>query len=186
MDTEVKYINIKEFREKGFLQEVNRQFFHPLGLAIEVVIEKDGTEHLGGIWDYREHPEGIIFKEGVIDEQKIDYVLNLKDSKRKVRQDMFGSIIQPIQPTETETYLEEHEGISIPPDVNRGYVSVTICPKCNSVGPYKDQPISEPCKICGSTINNLGAAKFEDGKWYIRKKATHGQDTSREELHNVL
>lgn len=31
---EVKYISAKKFREEGFLQEVNRQFLHPLGLAL--------------------------------------------------------------------------------------------------------------------------------------------------------
>lgn len=55
-------MDIKEFREKGFLQEVNRQFFHPLGLALEVHINEDtGEETLGEIWDYRSDPEGIIF-----------------------------------------------------------------------------------------------------------------------------
>ena len=41
-----KKISIKEFREKGFLQEVNRIFFHPLGLALEVNIDDDGNETL--------------------------------------------------------------------------------------------------------------------------------------------
>lgn len=31
----IKYMDLTEFREKGFLQEANRQFFHPLGLALE-------------------------------------------------------------------------------------------------------------------------------------------------------
>ena len=57
----IKKIDIKEFREKGYLQELNRQFLHPLGLALEVQINEDGYESLGGIWDYREDPEGIIY-----------------------------------------------------------------------------------------------------------------------------
>lgn len=94
MSDDVKRIDIAEFRKRGFLQEVNRQFFHPLGLALEVVIEdecivcggsgkgpeprrQDPTcgacnasgkrppeeveEQLGGIWDYRDDPEGILF-----------------------------------------------------------------------------------------------------------------------------
>jgi len=82
MTEEIKRIDIKEFREKGFLQEVNRQFFHPLGLALEVIINEDNSESLGGIWDYREDSEGMFFSEGIIDAAKIEYVLTLKDSKR--------------------------------------------------------------------------------------------------------
>ena len=59
--SDVKHIDIKEFRELGFLQEVNRLFFHPHGLALEVTVEEDGSEHLSGVWDYRDDPEGIAF-----------------------------------------------------------------------------------------------------------------------------
>jgi hypothetical protein len=43
-------ISIKEFGEAGYLQEVNRKFFHPLGLALEIVVDDDGSERLGGVW----------------------------------------------------------------------------------------------------------------------------------------
>ena len=59
--SDIKRMDITEFRELGFLQEVNRRFLHPLGLALEVVLEPDGTEHLGGVWDYRDDPEWMIF-----------------------------------------------------------------------------------------------------------------------------
>jgi len=59
-----KRIDIKEFRERGYLQEANRLFFHPLGLALEVIIdEENGSMRLGGIWDSRDDPEGILFTE---------------------------------------------------------------------------------------------------------------------------
>lgn len=58
---EVKRIDIKEFREKGYLQELNRRFLHPLGLALEIIIEDNGEERLGGIWDYRDDPEGMSY-----------------------------------------------------------------------------------------------------------------------------
>ena len=32
-------MSVKEFRERGFLQELNRLFLHPLGLALEVIID---------------------------------------------------------------------------------------------------------------------------------------------------
>ncbi len=58
MSEEIKRIDIKEFREAGYLQEANRRFFHPLGLALEITRHEDGTETLSGVWDYRDDPEG--------------------------------------------------------------------------------------------------------------------------------
>jgi hypothetical protein len=59
---DIKKIDIKEFRKLGFLQELNRQFLHPMGFALEVIVDDEtGDEKLGGIWDYRNDPEGIIY-----------------------------------------------------------------------------------------------------------------------------
>lgn len=35
MSEPIKYLDMDEFRDGGYLQEVNRRFFHPLGLALE-------------------------------------------------------------------------------------------------------------------------------------------------------
>jgi DnaJ-class molecular chaperone len=116
--SEVKRIDIKEFRRIGFLQEANRQFFHPLGLALEIVEEDctwchgegkhrshggigpmtvgqeaipqthicphcggDGvTERLGGVWDYRDDPEGILYGDDQMTEAKR---LNVKAERDK-------------------------------------------------------------------------------------------------------
>ena len=43
------------------MQEVNRQFFHPLGLALAIWISDDGSETLGRVWDYRKDEEGIYY-----------------------------------------------------------------------------------------------------------------------------
>lgn len=58
---ENKRIDIKEFRESGYLQELNRRFLHPLGMALEVVIDDSGEEKLGGILDFRGDKEGIYY-----------------------------------------------------------------------------------------------------------------------------
>jgi hypothetical protein len=111
--SDVKHMDIKEFRELGYLQEANRLFFHPHGLALGVTtVDEDGdakliewiagevegvlldadcdadshrtlaamagvlarnaaravaaklrppgSEHLGGVWDYRDDPEGVV------------------------------------------------------------------------------------------------------------------------------
>lgn len=38
----INRIDIKEFREQGYLREVNRRFFHRLGLALEVLVLDSG------------------------------------------------------------------------------------------------------------------------------------------------
>lgn len=38
MADKIKEMRVTEFRELGFLQEANRQFFHPLGLALSIVV----------------------------------------------------------------------------------------------------------------------------------------------------
>ena len=90
-------MDIKEFRAFGFLQEVNRQFFHPLGLALEVVVEDDGTERLGGIWDFRDDPEGIRYQE--MDQGKAWRVSELQHEKAAARQKALGYVIQGIADT---------------------------------------------------------------------------------------
>lgn len=94
--TSVKWMDLNEFRDKGFLQEVNRKFFHPLGLALAITIDnKTGSVlNLAGVHDHRDDPEGIYYSEGVIDQQKIDNVKSLFESKRKTREKILGGIIQ--------------------------------------------------------------------------------------------
>ena len=94
---EVKRMDLKEFRDKGFLQEVNRQFFHPLGLALEIFYDDNGNINLGGIWDYREHEEGILFdianrSEEEQEQFKNRYLETVKEMKKHAaaRVKMFG------------------------------------------------------------------------------------------------
>lgn len=82
-------MDVAEFREAGFLQEANRLFFHPHGLALEVVVEDDGSERLGGIWDYRDDPEGVVFGPGVIDAGKVERVREQRERHCGVRARMF-------------------------------------------------------------------------------------------------
>ena len=60
----IKRMDIKAFQNRGYLQEANRLFFHPLGLALTVSRnDKDGSMTLHSIQDSRDDPEGIVFKE---------------------------------------------------------------------------------------------------------------------------
>ncbi len=96
MVEDIKKINIKEFREFGFLQEINRLFLHPLGLALEVQIDDvTSEESLGGIWDYREDPEGILFSGSLkVDPQKVQNVKEFTAEKHKTRKEALGYVIQ--------------------------------------------------------------------------------------------
>jgi hypothetical protein len=91
---EPKRIDIAEFRRVGYLQELNRRFLHPLGLALEVVVEDDGSERLGGVWDYRDDPEGIWYA-GDVDAEKARRVAEEADRRRPAREAALGFWIEP-------------------------------------------------------------------------------------------
>lgn len=90
--TKTTYIDIQEFRELGFLQEVNRLVLHPCGLALQASspwsleqlaeLLRTADIELGpralvrlhkvlgydrwtltGVWDYRHDPEGVVFSD---------------------------------------------------------------------------------------------------------------------------
>ena len=96
--SKVKYIDIREFREKGYLQELSRQFLHPLGLALEVSIDEDGNEVLGGVWDYRNDPEGMTYDESIVNSERyknnIKRVAGEQKDKAKSRKELLGYVIQ--------------------------------------------------------------------------------------------
>lgn len=92
--SEIQRIDIKEFREVGFLQEVNRLFFHPLGLALEIVVGDDGSERLGGVWDSRDDAEGIAFQDGP-DDDKANRVAAERRRHTSARVSLLGDSIQP-------------------------------------------------------------------------------------------
>lgn len=97
---DIKLIPIAEFRKLGYLQEVNRRFLHPLGLAIEVEVEEDGTERLGGVWDYRDDPEGMLFAPDDIDAEKVAYVAHAWEAREPIREGILGYMVQPADPPE--------------------------------------------------------------------------------------
>ncbi|MHA2053380.1 MAG: hypothetical protein ACW99F_07230 [Candidatus Hodarchaeales archaeon] len=108
MSEEIKRIDIKEFRKKGYLQELNRQFLHPLGLALEVIIDEEtGEETLGGIWDYRKDDGGIWF--GSLSGERFEdfkkkaaFVQEDFNNKLLSRHEILGFIIQPVIEAEEE------------------------------------------------------------------------------------
>ena len=99
-DEDIKYMDFNEFLELGFLQEVNRKFFHPLGLALEMIVNKDTgkVDRFGKVWDYRDDPEGMFFADDMISQEKIDRVEELRQSKLIKRSiDMFNCDLDGVQ-----------------------------------------------------------------------------------------
>ncbi len=90
-DMSVKHMNIDEFRDLGVLQELNRLFLHPLGLAMEITA-KGGKSHISGIWDYRDDPEGILF--GRLNREKMKRFKAFAKRQRARRKAAIGYIIQ--------------------------------------------------------------------------------------------
>lgn len=93
MADDLKTMTVQEFRALGYLQEVNRQFLHPLGLALEIIVE-DGEERFGEVWDYRDDPEGMIFGPGMIDSVKAERIHEERRAKRTTRIQKLGSVVQ--------------------------------------------------------------------------------------------
>lgn len=98
---DIKRMDMKEFVEKGFLQEVNRLFFHPRGLALSVDEDFQGNPaSFGPIWDYRDDPEGICFSDAtlvnpVVAERAKSVALEF-ESHREARRKLFGKEVQSI------------------------------------------------------------------------------------------
>lgn len=110
MSEPIKYISAREFRDEGYLQEANRRFFHPLGLALEMHWPKDGEDDrafISGVWDYRDDPEGIYFtldseefEEAFI--AKAENVQNIWNHRKRPRVEELRFMVQPYADQERE------------------------------------------------------------------------------------
>jgi len=122
-----KHMDIKEFKDFGYLQEVNRLFFHPHGLALEVSWnEKDG-HWLSGIWDYRNDDQGVIFGPNVIDREKADRVSRAwyERCEKRQRSDprLFysGAIQMPTPKVDIGVQLWEYAWDNHPEEMKKAY-----------------------------------------------------------------
>lgn len=86
------YMDIGEFRRLGYLHEVNRRFLHPLGLALVVGIDEDGTERLQGVIDNRDDPEGMAY--ATLDQEKMSHIATIVAACRPAREKALGFFIQ--------------------------------------------------------------------------------------------
>lgn len=98
----MKYLDLNEFMSEGYLQEVNRLFFHPLGLALELQMDDEtNTIKLSGIWDQRDDPEGIRFAcKDIADMNrkiaKAGRIEQLISTRSIIRKNKLGFNVQPL------------------------------------------------------------------------------------------
>ena len=95
-------MNIKEFREDGYLQEVNRNFLHPLGLALSVSVDDDGNESIDGIVDNRNDPDGMFYDLANSDESRKEKfrskASNVDEQRNKLKDSRFKLLGFDIEP----------------------------------------------------------------------------------------
>ena len=85
-----------EFHKQGYLQEMNRQFLHPLGLSFALKVEDD-VRSFHTIFDHRDSQENLIFKPGLLDTKLKAKVEREQEERGQVRLTRMGFIIQPIE-----------------------------------------------------------------------------------------
>lgn len=90
----VIFMSVREFRQQGYLQELNRLFLHPLGLAIDTVIDEEGVERLGDVWDCRWLSEGVHFDRKDL-APLARQVSELWDAREPERVAALGYMVQP-------------------------------------------------------------------------------------------
>lgn len=98
-----KTMTPREFREQGYLQELNRKFLHPLGLALAVSLDNDDPtkDCFGPVIDIRDSDEeGWIFEETEeIKQERLLKAANVQaqwDARKPIRMKRLGYMIQPI------------------------------------------------------------------------------------------
>lgn len=92
----MKYLDLDELVDGGYLQEVNRRFFHPLGLALEATRFTAGTAKpmVIQIQDHRDDLEGVAFTE-TPSRDKFEKVYAEELRRRPIREKAVGFYIQP-------------------------------------------------------------------------------------------
>lgn len=97
MTMTIRQLPIEEFVETGLLQEVNRQFFHPLGLALAVESEDGHPARLAYIIDCRDDPEGIVFNDFTPEQVARGRAVLAEQERRDAsRRELLGFEIEPL------------------------------------------------------------------------------------------
>jgi len=91
-----RVLDLEELRSAGYLQEVNRVFFHPLGLAL--AIQPDNPNEPLFVLDRRDDLEGFVFDDEAGLREKADLVDTQRQLRRIPRMEKLGYFVQPVEP----------------------------------------------------------------------------------------
>lgn len=126
--SDLRYMNMRQFVDGGYLHEVNRLLLHPLGLALSLDVH--GESATAQIWDGRDDPEGWILGDDLLSAEKAERVADEMFSRRGARRDLLGFVVQPVaseRPTLTTSYV--HAGGRSPQNL-----APMLCQRCGN--PY--------------------------------------------------
>lgn len=92
-----KVLPLKTLRDDGYLQEANRQFFHPLGLALAVIMPTKAGEPPASlvVLDWRDDPDGGRFTDGDSLTEKAAVLEGIATARVQARLDALGYWVQP-------------------------------------------------------------------------------------------
>lgn len=90
-----KTLSIEDFWKQGYLQELNREFLHPLGLNLGIT-EEDGTIKLGPIRDARDIPSGYFYEPEELDITNAENIHREWSKRAAEREERLGYIVQPL------------------------------------------------------------------------------------------
>jgi hypothetical protein len=91
-------VDLKEFKERGYLLEVNRRVLHPVGVGL-TLWEDASKRVLAGFVDSRSDREGLMFPSVERLDRAVEKVVNVQVEtleKRHARESLWGTAVQPI------------------------------------------------------------------------------------------
>ena len=109
----IKYMDLQEFIDKGYLQEANRYFFHPMGLSLEIEFF-DKIPVSFKVWDFREDKEGMLY--GKVDDPsaRLEKTKNVANLAEERYEDRVASLGYWVQPPGGEGFVMPHINDNIP------------------------------------------------------------------------
>jgi hypothetical protein len=103
----VRFLPVETLVKSGIILEVNRQFLHPLGLAIEI----DWKTRALRVADFSHDSEGIIYGEEMLDpalSKKFMAVQKIRHARRRRR---LGYVVQPFDGGGDESEGDSDAGV---------------------------------------------------------------------------
>lgn len=91
-------MDLAEFRDRGYLAEVNRQVLHPLGLALVLRCHGDGEVTFVGVLDCRDDAEGIYYLHPELTAVRTAHIRTETMRRRPAREAALGYWVQPLVP----------------------------------------------------------------------------------------